>query len=125
MPAKNYEENGQLIAAPECMNSLSGEGVRLTKEVVLQRFQDLAPCNKGAKARQPQLRCARLHICAESFAESDQHNQHVFGEKGYVAGIPVSVRTSPAGLRLLHTLQHRPHEFVADALRELQVYSRL
>lgn len=73
------------------------------------------------------IRCAArnrnslLAVRAERFAESDQHSQHIFGKKGYVAGIPISTRQSGCGLRLKVTLEQRPHEFVEAALKELEV----
>ena len=63
-------------------------------------------------------RSLRLGISAE---KSPENSEHVFGEKGYVAGIPISAQATACGQRLRHTLQHRPHEFVAAALQDLQV----
>ncbi|KAK9794604.1 hypothetical protein WJX73_006210 [Symbiochloris irregularis] len=51
---------------------------------------------------------------------AESSSDHVFGEKGYMAGIPMSSSHSASGARLRNTLLNRPHEFVALAVQELE-----
>ena len=93
---------------------------------VLRISAQLHACSQGRRLTgsklidsQKQRRMARAARALHIQARHSRDEGFVFGQKGYMAGIP----TAPAGetgQRLHMCLRNRPHEFVAVALRELQ-----